>query len=116
MPLALARAFEERNGVSMLHAWGMTETSPVCTVARAPAGLSAEQEWEIRATQGRRAVRRAPPRGLRREVPWDGRSTGEIECADRGSRAATTGEEAPEKFDRGWLRTGDIARVDPAAG
>ena len=78
MPVALARAFAERHGVPMLHAWGMTETSPMCTVARAPAGLDAEEAWSVRATQGRPVpfveLRLVTDTG--EEVAWDGRSTG----------------------------------------
>ncbi len=116
MPLALAQAFEERHGVPMLHAWGMTETSPMCTVARAPAGLGGEEAWAIRATQGRAVpfveLRLATDSG--EEVAWDGSSTGEIEVRGPWIASAYYNEEDAEKFDRGWLRTGDIACVDPA--
>ena len=65
----------------MLHAWGMTETSPMCTVANVPDGLDPEREWALRATQGRPVpVRRAAPRRRRRRRGAVGRrSTGEIE-------------------------------------
>jgi fatty-acyl-CoA synthase len=116
MPLALAQAFEERHGVALVHAWGMTETSPMCTVAHAPSGLDAEREWEIRATQGRPVpfveLRLIDDAG--EEVSWDGHSTGEIEVRGPWIASAYYKEEDPEKFDRGWLRTGDIAHVDPA--
>ncbi len=116
MPLALAQAFEQRHGLSLLHAWGMTETSPMCTVARPPAGLDDEEEWRIRATQGRPVpfveLRLSDDAGG--EVPWDGSSTGEIEVRGPWIASGYFKEEAPEKFDDGWLRTGDIARVDPA--
>jgi fatty-acyl-CoA synthase len=116
MPLALAQAFEERHGVSLLQAWGMTETSPLCTVARAPAGATGEQEWALRATQGRAVpfveLRLADDAGA--QVAWDGRSTGEIEVRGPWIARAYYREDAPEKFDDGWLRTGDIAHVDPA--
>jgi fatty-acyl-CoA synthase len=115
MPLALAQAFQERHGVPLLHAWGMTETSPMCTVAHAPPGLDADEEWAIRATQGRAVpfveLRLVDDAG--EEVAWDGRSTGEIV---RGPWIASAyyREEDPDKFDRGWLRTGDIAHLDAA--
>jgi acyl-CoA synthetase (AMP-forming)/AMP-acid ligase II len=114
MPVALARAFQERHGVRLLHAWGMTETSPMCTVARAPAGGDADEEWAIRATQGRATpfveLRLVDDSGA--EVGWDGASTGEIEVRGPWIASAYYREEAPEKFDDGWLRTGDIAHVD----
>jgi fatty-acyl-CoA synthase len=116
MPLALAQAFEERHGVPLLHAWGMTETSPMCTVARPPAGLDGDAEWRIRATQGRPVpfvdLRRVDDAG--EEVAWDGSSTGEIEVRGPWIASGYYKEDAPEKFDDGWLRTGDIAHVAPA--
>jgi len=115
MPLALAQAFQERHGVVMLHAWGMTETSPLCTVARAPADVSGEEEWAVRATQGRPVpfveLRLIGDAG--EEIAWDGRSTGEIEVRGPWIASGYYKEDAPEKFDDGWLRTGDIAHVDP---
>jgi fatty-acyl-CoA synthase len=115
MPPALARAFEERHGVALLHAWGLTETSPMCTAARAPAGLDPEEAWAIRATQGRPVplveLRLVGDGGD--EVAWDGRSTGEIEVRGPWIASGYYREDAPEKFDDGWLRTGDIAHVAP---
>ena len=115
MPVALAQAFEERHGVRMLHAWGMTETSPMCTVARVPTGLDADRHWELRGTQGRPVpfveLRLVGDGGL--EVPWDGVSTGEIEVRGPWIAGAYFREDDPEKFDDGWLRTGDIAHVEP---
>src|SRR5665213_1420866 len=115
MPLALAQAFQERHGVPLLHAWGMTETSPMCTVAHAPPGLDAQEEWAIRATQGRAVpfveLRLVDDAG--QEVAWDGSSTGEIEVRGPWIASAYYKEDVPEKFDDGWLRTGDIANVDP---
>jgi fatty-acyl-CoA synthase len=115
MPVSLAQAFQERHGVRLLHAWGMTETSPMCTVARAPSGLSGEEEWRVRATQGRPVpfvdLRLVDDAGD--EVAWDGLATGEIEVRGPWIAGAYYKEDVPEKFDDGWLRTGDIANVDP---
>ena len=47
---------------------------------------------------------------------WDGRSTGEIEVRGPWIASGYYREQAPEKFDDGWLRTGDIAHVAPAGG
>jgi fatty-acyl-CoA synthase len=116
MPLALAQAFEERHGVPLVHAWGMTETSPMCTIAHAPSDLDADQQWAIRATQGRPVpfveLRLIDDAG--EEVAWDGHCTGEIEVRGPWIASGYYREEDPQKFDRGWLRTGDIAHVDPA--
>jgi fatty-acyl-CoA synthase len=115
VPLALMQAFEERHGVQMIQAWGMTETSPLASVARPPAPVPEEEHWRYRDRAGRIAplveLRLVGDDGA--EVPWDGESTGEIEV--RGPWIASDYYNDPdsgEKFDSGWLRTGDIASVD----
>jgi acyl-CoA synthetase (AMP-forming)/AMP-acid ligase II len=115
VPLSLMRAFEERHGVRITQAWGMTETSPVATAAQEPRGAEGEERWRYRATAGRvlplLEVRLIGDDG--QEVPWDGESTGEVQI--RGPWVASTYYEDPsgdDKFDDGWLRTGDIASMD----
>ena len=49
----MMRAFQDKYGVKLLHAWGMTETSPLGSVAHPPEGATGEEEWEYRCTQGR---------------------------------------------------------------
>jgi fatty-acyl-CoA synthase len=117
-PPALMKAFDEL-GVTIIHAWGMTETSPLGCVSRPPAGLPPEETWEYRILQGRF------PAGVRarlvddggKEVAWDGESVGELEVAgpwvtESYYRLAEDGEGA-EKFDAGWLRTGDVGSITP---
>jgi fatty-acyl-CoA synthase len=119
VPRRLMEGFE-RHGVRILHAWGMTETSPVCTVARPPAGLEdarREEHWDTRVTQGRVVpwveLRLAGDDGEPR--PWDGESTGEIEV--RGpwvARRYYEDDTGDDKFSEdGWMRTGDIGSVTP---
>jgi fatty-acyl-CoA synthase len=115
VPRALMEGFE-RHGVRILHAWGMTETSPVGSVARPPRGVEGEEEWRYRMSQGRIVplveARLIDADG--EEVPWDGESTGELEV--RGPWIASRYYEDPsgdERFHDGWLRTGDIASIDP---
>jgi fatty-acyl-CoA synthase len=106
--------FEERHGVRIFQAWGMTETSPVATYSRPLEGEHDPSYWDDRARQGRPLpwveLRLVDDDG--REVPWDGESTGEIEVRGPWVAAAYYRESDDEKFDRGWLRTGDIAAVD----
>jgi fatty-acyl-CoA synthase len=117
VPKQLMQDFQERHGVRIFQAWGMTETSPMCTIARPPASVDADSDeyWDLRARQGRTVpwveLRLIGADGD--EVSWDGTGTGEIEV--RGPWIASRYFEDPsgdDKFDHGWLRTGDIAAVD----
>jgi fatty-acyl-CoA synthase len=117
VPKQLMKNFEERHGVRIFQAWGMTETSPLATYSRPLEGERDDAYWDARAKQGRPL----PWVELRLvdgddEVPWDGESTGEIEV--RGPWIAADyfrDDSGEEKFDEGWLRTGDIAAVDGKA-
>ena len=119
VPRQLMKDFQERHGVAIHQGWGMTETSPVVTFSD-PAEDRGHDEryWDERALQGKPL----PWTELRligddgEEVPWDGESTGEIEV--RGPWIARGYYEDPsgdEKFNAGWLRTGDIAAIDEHA-
>ncbi|MDB1086151.1 long-chain fatty acid--CoA ligase [Streptomyces sp. ACA25] len=121
-PPTLMKAFEEQHGVRVCHAWGMTETSPLGTIAHPPPGLTPEEEWPYRVTQGRFPAsveaRLVGPDG---EVkPWDGVSAGELEVRGPWIAAAYyggPGEEALRPEDKfspdGWLRTGDVGTISP---
>ena len=115
VPKQLMKDFEERHGVRMFQAWGMTETSPVATYSRPQRGRRARRRLLGRARQAGPAAavgRAAPRRRRRREVPWDGESTGEIEVRGPWIASQYFRDPDPDKFDDGWLRTGDIAAVD----
>ncbi|MEA2209818.1 MAG: hypothetical protein QOF54_2295 [Solirubrobacteraceae bacterium] len=115
VPRQLMKDFDERHGVEIFQAWGMTETSPVATFSRPLEGEHDDAYWNSRAKQGRPLpwveLRLIGDDGA--EVPWDGQSTGEIEV--RGPWIAAryfNDDSSDEKFDSDWLRTGDIASVD----
>jgi fatty-acyl-CoA synthase len=115
VPESLMRGFQERHNVKIIQAWGMTETSPLGAVAWPPKDAEGEDEWRYRTATGRIApgveIRIVDDEG--NELPWDGETTGEIEI--RGPWIASdyyNDPSSPEKFDRGWLRTGDIASID----
>ena len=114
VPLHLMQAFEEKYGVQIVQAWGMTETSPLATIARPPASLASDEQWPLRATQGRPVagveLRVVDDEG--NELPHDGESVGELQVRGPWITRAYVGEEDGEKFQGGWLRTGDVGRID----
>ncbi|MFE9453041.1 long-chain fatty acid--CoA ligase [Streptomyces sp. NPDC006739] len=121
-PPSLMEAFD-RLGMRVCHAWGMTETSPLGTVARPPAhAVGTEEELAYRLTQGRFPAgveaRLTGPGGER--LPWDGESAGELEV--RGNWIAGAYYNGPDaeplrpadKFSEdGWLKTGDVGTISP---
>jgi fatty-acyl-CoA synthase len=120
VPKALSEAYREKIGIPMLQAWGMTETSPLASVARVRSELRDRPEEEladVRATQGVPAamveIRIADP-DTGEELPWDGEARGELQCAGPWIAAGYYGGEGEQQFtDDGWLRTGDVAVIDP---
>jgi fatty-acyl-CoA synthase len=115
VPKQLMKDFEERHGVRIYQAWGMTETSPVATYSRPDErGEHDEAYWDDRAKQGRPLpwveLRLIGDEGS--EVAWDGESTGEIQVRGPWVASQYFRDPDPEKFEDGWLRTGDIAAVD----
>ncbi len=118
IPPALMRSMDQF-GMPMLHAWGMTETSPLASVSRVISSAqttSPEAQFALRTKQGRVVPGvevRVVDLATGEEVPWDGESVGEIQV--RGpwiARAYYHDEGTTEKFADGWLRTGDVATID----
>lgn len=114
----------DKLGVRVCHAWGMTETSPLGTVARAPAGVEPDsaEEFAYRLTQGRFPAgveaRLTGPDG--EHLPWDGKAVGELEVrgpwitgAYYGGGGAKGEPLRPaDKFSQdGWLKTGDVGTI-----
>ncbi|WP_069165388.1 long-chain fatty acid--CoA ligase [Nocardia altamirensis] len=117
VPPSMMHTFQEKHGVRVLHAWGMTETSPLGSVAHPPVGVTGDDEWAYRYTQGRfPATVQARLVGDDGSVlPNDGESLGELEVRGpwiTGSYYSPDGVEVdPDKFDDGWLRTGDVGKI-----
>jgi fatty-acyl-CoA synthase len=118
VPEQLIRDFD-RLGMTIIHAWGMTETSPIGLVSRLPAdvaaGDDADLKYRLRARQG------VPPPlvDLRvrddagRDVAHDDHATGEVLVRGPWIAGGYTGGHMPERWTRdGFFRTGDVARVD----
>jgi fatty-acyl-CoA synthase len=119
VPRQLMKDFDERHNVNVFQAWGMTETSPVASYSRPEESAGHDDTyWDMRAKQGKPLpwvqTRLVDDDGY--EVPWDGKSTGELEV--RGPWIAASyfdDESGSERFHDGWLRTGDIASIDEHA-
>ncbi|MGV0772686.1 fatty acid--CoA ligase [Mycobacterium syngnathidarum] len=115
VPLSLMQEFQERYGVYIQQAWGMTETSPLATVAKPLPGVSEDRAWEMRVSQGRPMcgveVRIVDDEGA--PLPGDGDAVGELEVRGPWITGSYYLDRDSEKFDSGWLRTGDVGVIDP---
>jgi fatty-acyl-CoA synthase len=117
VPRSLMQAFQDKFGIRVLQAWGLTETSPVAAVSLPPRGVEpgSAEEMDWREKTGR------PLPGVELRIvgdddevlPWDGEAVGEIEARGSWITASYYGDPTPEKFHDGWLRTGDIASITP---
>ena len=117
-PRALAETIETRFGASVVHAWGMTETSPLGTVftpLAKHAGATLEQRLDLQAKQGRY------PYGVElkitddegRDLPNDGAAAGHLLIRGHWITNAYYGEvERPILDAAGWFDTGDIGTID----
>jgi fatty-acyl-CoA synthase len=116
LPEAMMRAFETEFGVRMIHAWGMTETSPLGSVANPPADVTEDEAWEYRTSQGRLffALEGRLTGDDDEVLPADGEAVGEIEVRGPWVTGSYYHDPAPGKFHDGWLRTGDVGTLDEA--
>ena len=115
VPRSMVSRFEEKYDIEIIQGWGMTEMSPLGTVAVPPAGATGEASINYRAKTGRIVpgvdLRIVDPDG--NEQPWDGEAMGEIEVRGPWITASYHGVDEPAKFHDGWLRTGDVGTVEP---
>ncbi len=117
-PATMIDGFSQRHGLEVLHAWGMTETNPLGTVARIKHHLEtrpAEERLAIRASQGFAApffeVKHVDDRD--QPLPWNGESMGELLVRGPWVAASYVGGEGEDKFTKdGWFRTGDVVTID----
>jgi fatty-acyl-CoA synthase len=115
VPRALIERFEHDHDVHIVQGWGMTETSPLAALARSPRGVEVgtpeEMDWRARAGRviGGVELRIVDDTGT--PLPWDGEAVGEIEVRGPWVTGSYYRDPASDKFDDGWLRTGDVGCV-----
>ncbi|MDP3835648.1 MAG: 3-(methylthio)propionyl-CoA ligase [Hydrogenophaga sp.] len=121
-PPAMIKAFNDQYGVEVLHAWGMTEMSPlgtVCTLKNAQLALPPDEQLQVRLKQGR-AIFGADMKIVNEagdELPWDGKSYGDLLVRGPWIIASYFKGEGgdPLRYDaqgQGWFPTGDVATID----
>jgi fatty-acyl-CoA synthase len=114
VPRTLIERFQDELGIEMVQGWGMTETSPLCSLALPPRGTPPEEEMNWRAKTGR-VVPGVEIRVVGEDgtvLPNDGESVGEFEARGPWIAGSYYNDPTPERFHDGWLRTGDIGSLD----
>ncbi|MFV0495414.1 fatty acid--CoA ligase [Mycobacterium sp.] len=114
VPESLMRTFEEKYDVEIRQLWGMTETSPLASMAWPPPGTPGDRHWAYRVTQGQ------PVCGVEARIvddngavrPNDGAAVGELEVRGPWITGSYYLGQDESKFDAGWLRTGDVGHID----
>ncbi len=118
-PTAITQAFQDKYGVEVVHAWGMTEMSPLgtlCGIKPEYEHLQGEEKLRLQAKQG------YPPFGVEMkitddngvELPWDGKTFGRLKVRGPAVSSAYYKNRGAEHFDEEqWFDTGDVAHVDP---
>lgn len=117
-PQSMIEAYEKKHGLNVIHAWGMTEMSPLGTVSRLKSyqrDLSEAERFAIRAKQGTSVpgveIRAIDESG--KEIAWDGKAFGELQV--RGPwiiKSYYNDDRSADSFQDGWFRTGDVVSID----
>ena len=117
-PQSMIEAYEKKYGLNVMHAWGMTEMTPLGTVSRPKSyqlDLPEAELFALRAKQGTPVpgveIRAIDESG--EEIPWDGKAFGELQV--RGPWIISSyynDERSKESFQDGWFRTGDVVTID----
>jgi fatty-acyl-CoA synthase len=116
-PPAMIKSFQEDYGVQVLHAWGMTEMSPLGTVNTFKAkhgNWSAQERLQLQYKQGRTifGVDMKIVDGDGKELPWDGKAFGDLLVRGPWITSAYMKNEGGDVLRDGWFPTGDVATID----
>jgi fatty-acyl-CoA synthase len=116
-PRAMTKTFQEVYGVEVIHAWGMTEMSPLgttCTLLPEHANLSAEARLDIQQKQGRPPfmVEMKITDDAGRALPWDGKTFGRLKVRGPAIAKSYFKEDANILDDDGFFDTGDVSTID----
>ncbi|KQZ94387.1 long-chain fatty acid--CoA ligase [Mesorhizobium sp. Root157] len=118
-PSMITQKFQDNYDVEVVHAWGMTEMSPLgtlCTMKPETDDLRGEERLAVQKTQG------FAPFGVEMKVtddddnahPWDGKTFGRLKVRGPAVARAYYGDAGTEQFgEEGWFDTGDVAFIDP---
>jgi len=117
-PAAMISGFWERHGLSVTHAWGMTETNPLGSVAIVKpcvADRGDRAAFAARQSQGLPVpfveTRHVDESG--KTLPWDGTTMGELEVRGPWVARSYMGDDGPDRFTGdGWFKTGDVVTID----
>jgi fatty-acyl-CoA synthase len=117
-PPAMIHAFREDYGVEVLHAWGMTEMSPLgtlCTLKNKHLAMPADEQMKIRLKQGRAifGVDMKIAGGDGEDLPWDGKTPGDLYVKGPWVIREYFKGEGGDPLVDGWFPTGDVASIDP---
>ena len=116
-PRAMAKSFQENYGVEVMHAWGMTEMSPlgtVCTLKPEYAGLIGEARLDIQQSQGHAPfmVEMKITDDAGKQLPWDGRTFGRLKVRGPAVARAYYREDDDILDGEGYFDAGDVATID----
>ncbi len=118
-PRSMIEAFDKKYGLNVIHAWGMTEMSPLGTVSHLKSyqmDLPEDERFAIRSKQGISVpgveIRAVDESG--QEVAWDGKAFGELQVKGPWIISGYYNDErSADSFMDGWFRTGDVVTIDP---
>jgi fatty-acyl-CoA synthase len=118
-PRSIVKTFQDHYGVEVVHAWGMTEMSPlgtVCTIKPEYAGLSGEERLDVQAKQGHApfTIEMKITDDAGRALARDGKSSGRLKVRGPAVAKAYFKQTGSILDADGFFDTGDVATIDPA--